>query len=309
MTRSQSNKKNKIHHVHTKIKFNMSYKNEEGYLQLLNSIIHDGIENKNDRTGVGTQSRFGEVCKYDISDWKLPLLTTKKVNFLSIVRELLFFISGSPDTNALKEQGVRIWEYYTSREMLDKCDLKDYPVGSYGPLYGVQWRHSGAKYVPNKPIVGGVDQLSELINGIKANPESRRHVICSWNPSDLKKSPLPPCHVLFQCYVRNGKLSSCLYQRSADMCLGVPYNIASYSLLTFIICKLCDLQPHEFTHCIGDAHVYLTHVENAKLQATRKPFVFPHIKMKKIEDIDSISEKDFELCNYKCHKFIKYSLH
>ena len=225
------------------------------YLDLLRRIYEDGVV-KTDRTGVGTKSIFGYQCRYDLSDG-FPLLTTKKVHLKSIIYELLWFLSGSTNIGYLKEHGVSIWDEWADEN------------GDLGPVYGHQWRSWP------KPDGGTIDQISNLIETIKRNPNSRRMLVSAWNVAEVDNMALPPCHCLFQFYVAEGKLSCQLYQRSADTFLGVPFNIASYALLTMMIAQVCGLEPGEFIHTTGDTHLYLNHLEQAALQLSREPRPLP----------------------------------
>ena len=249
------------------------------YLDLLRTIRDTGAV-KEDRTGVGTKSIFGYQCRYDLSEG-FPLLTTKKVHLKSIIYELLWFISGDTNIKYLKDHGVSIWDEWADEN------------GDLGPVYGHQWR--------SWPTPDGktIDQLSNLIDTIKNNPNSRRMLVSAWNVGEVEKMALPPCHCLFQFYVADGKLSCQLYQRSADTFLGVPFNIASYALLTMMIAQVCGLEPGEFIHTTGDTHLYLNHLEQADLQLSREPRKLP--KMKINPDVRSIFDfkyEDFELVDY-----------
>jgi len=256
------------------------------YLDLLQHIIDTGAS-KSDRTGTGTKSVFGYQVRFNLADG-FPLVTTKKCHLKSIIYELLWFLQGDTNIKYLKEHGVRIWDEWADEN------------GDLGPVYGKQWRSwEGA---------GGVvvDQVKELIHTIKTNPDSRRMIISAWNVADLPKMKLMPCHCLFQFYVADGKLSCQLYQRSADVFLGVPFNIASYSLLTLMIAQVCDLEPGEFVHSFGDVHLYNNHIEQAQLQLTRTPFPLPQMKINpSVKDIFNFKYEDFELMNYESHPAIK----
>jgi len=234
-----------------------------------------------------------------------PLLTTKRVFWRGVVEELLWFIKGSTNGKELSEKGVKIWEANGSKEFLEKQGITDREEGDLGPVYGFQWRHSGAKYKDmHADYTGkGIDQLADVINTIKNNPASRRIIMCAWNPTDLKAMALPPCHCLAQFYVANGELSCQLYQRSADMGLGVPFNVASYALLTVMVAQVTGLKPGEFIHTLGDAHVYLNHIEPLKEQLRREPRDFPKLVIKRpeIRDINEFEYEDFELVGYKPH--------
>ena len=241
-----------------------------------------------------------------------PLLTTKKVYWKGVVEELLWFISGSTDSNVLKEKGVRIWEGNSSREFLDSQGLSHYDQGDIGAGYGFQWRHFGAKYTNMYDSYEGqgVDQLKDVIYKIKNTPDDRRIIMSAWNPTDLDKMALPPCHIFVQFWVDSNKkeLHSQMYQRSCDVGLGVPFNIASYALLTCIIAKLCDLTPGDFHYCMGDTHIYKNHIDAIKLQITRDPYDFPKINIKDITDIDNIKFDDIELIDYKYYENIKMNM-
>lgn len=256
------------------------------YLDLLRHILDNGVH-KTDRTGTGTQSCFGYQLRFDLQKG-FPLVTTKKVHLKSIIYELLWFLKGETNIAYLKEHGVRIWDEWADAD------------GNLGPVYGKQWRSWEAK--DGKVI----DQVSDLVAQIKKNPDSRRLIISAWNVADLPEMALMPCHNMFQFYVADGKLSCQLYQRSADVFLGVPFNIASYALLTMMIAQVCDLQPGEFVHTFGDVHIYSNHVEQVKLQLTREPFPLPTMKLNPgVKDIFGFQYEDFTLENYQSHPVIK----
>ena len=256
------------------------------YLDLLQHIMDCGVE-KGDRTGTGTISVFGYQMRFDLSKG-FPALTTKKLHLRSIIHELLWFISGDTNIGYLKENGVRIWNEWADED------------GNLGPVYGHQWRHW--KGEDGKEI----DQLDELIEQIKANPNSRRLIVSSWNPSDVPNMALPPCHCFYQMYVANGKLSCMLYQRSCDTFLGVPFNIASYALFTMMVAQVCGLEPGEFVHTLGDTHIYLNHIEQVKLQLTREPKGLPTMKINPdVKSIYDFTYEDFVLENYEAHPTIK----
>ena len=256
------------------------------YLDLVKHIIATGTD-KSDRTGTGTRSVFGYQMRFDLQKG-FPLVTTKKAHLKSIIYELLWFLQGDTNTDYLKQHNVKIWDEWADEN------------GNLGPVYGKQWRSwVGADGVE-------VDQVKDLIHQIKNNPDSRRLIISAWNVADLPKMKLMPCHCLFQFYVANGKLSCQLYQRSADVFLGVPFNIASYALLTMMIAQVCDFQPGEFVHSFGDVHLYSNHFEQANLQLTRTPFPLPTMKINPdVKDIFSFKFEDFELENYVSHPGIK----
>ena len=259
--------------------FNLNITAVKTYLDLLEKILDEGGE-KDDRTGTGTLSIFGYQMQFDLSEG-FPMLTTKKVHFKSVVHELLWFLKGDTNIKYLQDNGVRIWNEWADEN------------GDLGPVYGKQWRSW------EKPNGENVDQIKYVIDEIKNNPKSRRLVVNAWNAGELEEMALTPCHCLFQFYVRDGKLSCQLYQRSADVFLGVPFNIASYSLLTHMIAQVCDLQPGHFVHTFGDVHLYSNHMEQAKLQLSRKPGKLPQIKLnEKIKNIDDFKYEDIELIDY-----------
>ncbi|MBN2611756.1 MAG: thymidylate synthase [Bacteroidales bacterium] len=256
------------------------------YLDLLDHVIRNGQEKK-DRTGTGTISVFGYQMRFGLQHG-FPLLTTKKLHLKSIIYELLWFLKGETNTRYLKEHGVSIWDEWAG------------PGGELGHIYGYQWR-SWPSYTG-----GHIDQVTSLIDSIKNNPDSRRHIVSAWNVADLDNMNLPPCHVLFQFYVADGKLSCQLYQRSADIFLGVPFNIASYSLLLMMVAQVTGLVPHEFIHTLGDAHIYLNHVEQVQKQLEREPRSLPRMKLNpEIKDIFQFEYDDFTLENYDPHPHIK----
>ena len=280
---------------------------EYQYINMLKNIIDNGTIRK-DRTGTGTKSLFGCQMRYDISK-HFPLLTTKRMYWKGIVEELLWFLRGDTDANKLKEKNVHIWDGNSSREYLDSIGLNNYREGECGPIYGFNFRHFGGLYKGcdynyendrNNGIKNGYDQVKNCINLIKNNPCSRRIIINLWNPCDLDKVALPACHVLYQFYVSNGKLSCSMYQRSGDMGLGVPFNIASASLMTYIFAKLCNLEPGEFIHTIGDAHIYLDHIESLKEQLKRKPRPFPYLNIedKNYNKVEDFNFNDFNISGY-----------
>ncbi len=258
----------------------------EAYQQLLRHILEQGTE-KTDRTGTGTKSVFGYQMRFDLQKG-FPLVTTKKVHLKSIIYELLWFLKGGTNIAYLKEHGVSIWNEWAD----DKGEL--------GPVYGKQWRSWEGK--DGKVI----DQITELIAQLKMNPDSRRLIINAWNVADLPEMALMPCHTMFQFYVAKGRLSCQLYQRSADVFLGVPFNIASYALLTLMVAQVCDLQPGDFVHTFGDVHIYKNHMEQVKLQLSREPFPLPQMKLNPaINDIFGFDFTDFTLENYQSHPAIK----
>ena len=256
------------------------------YLNLLQHILDTGVH-KSDRTGTGTQSCFGYQMRFDLNEG-FPLVTTKKLHVKSIIHELLWFLKGETNIAYLKENGVRIWDEWADEQ------------GELGPVYGKQWRSwEGADGKV-------VDQVSDLVEQIKKNPDSRRLIVSAWNVADLPEMALMPCHTLFQFYVAEGKLSCQLYQRSADVFLGVPFNIASYALLTIMIAQVCNLQPGEFIHTFGDVHIYNNHLEQVQLQLSGKPFPLPIMKLNPtVKNIFEFNYQDFTLENYQFHPAIK----
>jgi len=287
---------------------------EMQYLNICRDIIENGVQ-RGDRTGTGTKSKFGVQMRYSLRDDTLPLLTTKRTFWRGVAEELLWFIKGSTNANELAEKNIHIWDGNGSREFLDIQGLSHREEGDLGPVYGFQWRHFGAEYRDMHADYNGqgVDQLAECVDKIKNNPEDRRIVMSAWNPADLDKMALPPCHMFCQFYVDTEKneLSCQMYQRSADMGLGVPFNIASYALLTHMVAKVTGRKPGDFVHTIGDAHVYLNHVDALKEQLERNPRAFPKLKLKEgkiYDDIDGFVYEDFELVGYNPHKTIKMKM-
>jgi thymidylate synthase len=254
-------------------------------------LVHTTGVAKTDRTGTGTRSLFGHQMRFDLNEG-FPLVTTKKVHLRSIIQELLWFLQGSSDNNWLKERGVSIWDEWAR------------PDGSLGPVYGVQWR-SWPKPTPENPG-GHIDQIAEVIKTLKTNPDSRRIIVSAWNVADLDQMALMPCHAFFQFYVADGKLSCQLYQRSADIFLGVPFNIASYALLTHMVAQQCDLAVGDFIWTGGDCHIYSNHVDQVNEQLSRAPYAYPTLNIKrKPADIFSYEFEDFEVLDYQCHPAIK----
>ncbi|TKY71778.1 Bifunctional dihydrofolate reductase-thymidylate synthase [Spatholobus suberectus] len=279
------------------------------YLKLVQDIISEGTT-KDDRTGTGTLSKFGCQMRFNLRR-SFPLLTTKKVFWRGVVEELLWFISGSTNAKVLQEKGIHIWDGNASREYLDGVGLTEREEGDLGPVYGFQWRHFGARYTDMHDDYSGkgFDQLLDVISKIKHNPDDRRIILSAWNPADLKLVALPPCHMFAQFYVAHGELSCQMYQRSADMGLGIPFNIASYALLTCMIAHVCDLLPGDFVHVIGDAHVYCNHVRPLQEQLHNPPKPFPTLKInQKKKDIDSFVAADFKLIGYDPHQKIDMKL-
>ena len=259
------------------------------YLKLLKHILQNGTE-KSDRTGTGTKSVFGYQMRFDLAEG-FPLVTTKKLHLKSIIYELLWFLKGDTNIKYLKDNGVKIWDEWADEN------------GDLGPVYGQQWR--SWRGADGKVV----DQITDLIKQIKTNPDSRRLIVSAWNVAELNEMKLMPCHCLFQFYVAGGKLSCQLYQRSADVFLGVPFNIASYALLTMMIAGVCDLEPGEFIHSFGDVHLYNNHFEQAELQLTRTPFQLPQMKINpSVKNIFDFTFEDFELENYQSHQGIKASV-
>jgi thymidylate synthase len=256
------------------------------YLDLIEHILEHGVE-KGDRTGTGTKAVFGYQMRFDLGGG-FPLLTTKKLHLKSIIYELLWFLRGDTNIKYLKEHGVRIWDEWADE------------FGDLGPVYGFQWRFW------QDPDGGVVDQISQAVEMIKSNPESRRILVSAWNVGQIDRMALPPCHLLFQFYVAEGKLSCQLYQRSADVFLGVPFNIASYALLTQMMARVCNLEPGDFVHTLGDTHLYNNHLDQAKLQLSRKPYPLPQMIINPaVKSIFDFTYEDFELVNYQAHPHIK----
>lgn len=256
------------------------------YLELLDHVLKNGTK-KSDRTGTGTISVFGYQMRFNLGE-DFPLMTTKKLHLKSILHELLWFISGDTNIKYLKDNGVKIWNEWADEN------------GNLGPVYGSQWR--------SWPAADGrkIDQLINAIRSIKTTPDSRRHIVSSWNVGEIEKMALPPCHILFQFYVADGRLSCQLYQRSCDIFLGIPFNIVSYSLLTLMVAQATSLKPGEFIHTLGDAHIYLNHIDQVKLQLTREPYKLPKMTINPdITDITKFRYEDFTLSDYLYHPHIK----
>lgn len=253
------------------------------YLDLLKDVLENGVD-KMDRTGTGTRSVFGRQMRFDLQKG-FPLMTTKKMHLKSIIHELLWFIKGDTNVKYLQDNGVRIWNEWADEN------------GDLGPVYGAQWRNWNNE---------GIDQLAEVIDKLKNNPNDRRMIVSAWNVSKIKEMHLPPCHMMFQFYVADNKLSCMLYQRSCDMFLGVPFNIASYALLTMMIAQVCDLEVGEFIHTLGDTHIYHNHFEQVKEQLSRRPLPLPKMKINPaVKDINDFKYEDFELVDYQCYDAIK----
>jgi thymidylate synthase len=256
------------------------------YLDLVKHIMENGTD-KNDRTGTGTRSVFGYQMRFNLKEG-FPCITTKKLHLRSIIYELLWFLQGDTNIKYLQDNKVKIWDEWADEN------------GDLGPVYGYQWRSWPT------PDGGHIDQISQLIDRLKNNPDSRRHIVSAWNVANVDQMALPPCHTMFQFYVADGKLSCQLYQRSADVFLGVPFNIASYALLTMMVAQVCGLEAHEFVHTFGDAHIYSNHFEQVELQMTRDPRPLPTMKINPdIKDIFGFTGEDFELVDYDPHPHIK----
>ena len=255
------------------------------YLDLMRHVLEHG-HRKDDRTGTGTLSVFGWQMRFDLAQG-FPLLTTKKLHTKSIIHELLWFLRGDTNIRYLKENGVSIWD--------DWADAN----GDLGPVYGYQWR---SWHAPDGRVI---DQIAQLVDGLEKNPDSRRHIVTAWNPADIDRMKLPPCHALFQFYVADGKLSCQLYQRSADIFLGVPFNIASYALLTLMLAQVCGYQPGDFVHTLGDAHLYVNHLDQARLQLSREPRPLPRLRINpEARDLFAFRFEDFALEGYDPHPHI-----
>ena len=271
------------------------------YLDLLRDVLERG-KSREDRTGVGTRSLFGYQYRVDLAEG-FPLLTTKKVHFRSLAIELLWFLSGSTDVKALQEQRVSIWDEWATAEQTARFGRE---AGDLGPVYGHQWRRFGATKAADGYDDDGVDQIARLVEGIRNNPYSRRHIVTGWNPKEADQVALPPCHTLFQFYVDDGRLSAQLYQRSGDVFLGVPFNLASYALLTHMIAQVCDLEVGDFVHTFGDVHLYDNHVEQARTQLAREPRPLPKLHIDpSVRSIDAFRYEHFRLEGYDPQARIK----
>jgi dihydrofolate reductase/thymidylate synthase len=283
---------------------------EDEYLNLLRRILKDGDIREN-RTGIDTLSLFGERMTFDISE-RIPFLTTKRLAWKTLLRELLWFISGDTNNETLRAKGVRIWDGNSTREYLDSVGLTENAEGDLGAVYGHQWRHFGSEYVDCKTDYTGkgVDQLREVVRQIREEPNSRRIIMSAWNPAALKDMALPPCHLLAQWYVRSGDYLDCqMYQRSCDVALGVPFNIASYSILTYMLAHITGKRPGRFTHVLGDAHIYTDHINGVHSQLERTPYIFPRMSFsREIKDIDDFVESDFIIEGYLYHPTIKMKM-
>lgn len=281
---------------------NKQRKNEQAYLDLLRLVLTEGTE-KGDRTGTGTLSHFGAQLRFNLADG-FPLLTTKKVHFKSIVYELFWFLSGSTHVDYLQANGVRIWNEWSTAEQTARFNR---PAGDLGPVYGHQWRNYGASQREDGSYNNdGVDQITQVIEQIKTNPNSRRLIVSGWNPSEADQVALPPCHTLFQFFVADNKLSCQLYQRSADLFLGVPFNIASYALLTHMVAQVCGLEVGEFIWTGGDCHIYQNHREQVELQLTRELYKLPTLTLNPdVKDIFAFTYEDISVDGYESHPAIK----
>ena len=292
---------------------------ENTYLDLLSKILTVGSI-RDDRTGTGTKSIFGTQLRFSLENNQIPMLTTKKMFSKGIIEELLFFLRGETDTKLLEAKGVNIWKGNTSREFLDKRGLSHLPEGDMGKGYGFQWRKFGED--KSDPAIAptrwslfnfeGVDQLKLLIEGLKSDPYGRRHIITAWNPQQLSEMALPPCHILVQFYVDNGKLSSQFYMRSVDTFLGLPFNILSYAILTRIIAATVGMEAKEVIFVGGDAHIYQNHTDQVNEQISREPFSFPTMliskKLETVNDIEALQLSDFKITDYESHPSIKASM-
>lgn len=269
---------------------------EKIYLELVEKILEEGLVCEN-RTGVSTRSLMGVSMRWDLSDGTVPLLTTRRIPWKVVLSELLWFIRGGTNSKELERQGVNIWKDNSTRDFLDGRGL-EWEEGELGPIYGFQWRHFGASY-PSRE--GGVDQLTECLRLIREDPTSRRIILTAWNPLDIEKMALPPCHLLCQFLVRGDRLNCVLYQRSGDVGLGIPFNIASYATLTHIMARLAGLRAGELVHFIADAHIYENHEEPLRVQLTREPREFPRLRLREIASLDEITLSDMELIGYDPH--------
>lgn len=289
-------------HQKTTMPHKNPHKNEAAYLNLIRHVKEHGTP-KGDRTGTGTLSHFGAQMRFDLTDG-FPLLTTKKVHFKSIVHELLWFLSGDTHVKYLQDRGVRIWNEWSTAEQTAKFDRAE---GDLGPIYGHQWRNYGASQDDDGNYrQDGVDQIQELIKAIRQTPDSRRLIVSGWNPAEATQVALPPCHTLFQFFVANGRLSCQLYQRSADLFLGVPFNIASYALLTHMVAQVCGLNVGEFIWTGGDCHLYVNHLQQVEEQLSRTPYPLPTLTLNPaVTDIFAFGFDDIQINNYQCHATIK----
>lgn len=271
------------------------------YLNLMQKVLEEG-KARNDRTGTGTIGIFGYQMRFDLRDG-FPLLTTKKLHIRSIIHELLWFLRGETNVKSLQENGVRIWDEWSTLEQTAKFNR---PIGELGPIYGHQWRNYGSSLENGLYVKDGYDQIKRLISDIRKTPESRRLIVSGWNPLEVDDVALPPCHTLFQFYVQGKGLSCQLYQRSGDIFLGVPFNIASYALLTMMIAQVTGLEAHEFVHTFGDVHIYKNHIEQSKEQMSRVPGKLPIMKIdSNIKEIDDFKFEHFNLIGYEAQAHIK----
>jgi thymidylate synthase len=289
----------------------MTNSDEKKYLDLIKKVLEEG-ELRNTRNSV-TKSLFSEKLDFDISD-SIPFITTKKLAWKTVIKELLWFLSGSTDNKKLLDQDVKIWLGNSTREYMDSIGFTEREVNDLGPIYGHQWRHFNAEYKDQKTDYTnkGVDQIQQVIHLLKNDPMSRRIILTAWNPCQINQVNLPPCHIMCQFYVSSNKELSCMmYQRSADIGLGLPFNIASYAVLTYILGKLSNLKPKKLSIIIGDAHIYENHIDALKEQITREPFEFPKLELNlekeynKVEDFDI---NDFKILNYKCFEHLKMQM-
>lgn len=273
---------------------------EQQYLDLIKQVAKSGHKKVVERNNAVTYSVFGHMSRYSLRDGTLPVITTKRIFLRGVIEELLWMLSGDTNSKTLESKGVNIWKGHTSREHLDSCGLTDYEEGYAGPIYGAQWRGTDNS-------THSVDQISQVIESLREQPGSRRHVVCAWNPGDIPKMALPPCHCLFQFYIDDEGLSCQLYQRSADIGLGVPFNITSYSLLTHIIAKLVGVPAKEFIHVLGDAHIYAEHMDKLVEQSKREPLPFPKVSILST-DIDQLDASKILVRNYQYHDIIKLDM-
>lgn len=285
---------------------------ESGYIDLIRRIIYTGEERTTRNAKV--YSVFGATLTFDMSNGTIPIITTKKVSFKNVFHELMFFLCGITDTKYLEQRGVNIWKGNTTREFLDQRGLFDYREGVIGPGYGFQWNHFGAEYKgPDYDYTNeGINQIDECIDTIRNDPTSRRILFSSWNPVDFGRMALPPCHIMFQFYVRNVNgvkyLDGQLYQRSADVMLGVPYNILSYSLLLYMVAKVTDLKVGKLHMCFGDVHIYDNHMDGAREQIGRTPYAFPKFEINGVKSIREYTIEDMCMCEYQCYPNIKMKM-
>ena len=285
---------------------------EQQYLDLLREVLDHGELRLSERTGVGTKALFGRQHRYSLRNESFPLFTTKKVSFSLVLSELLWMLSGDTRVKTLQDQGNHIWDGNTTRSFLDAQGMTDFETGLLGKGYGYQWRHCGRHYDKQTGEVSGpgVDQLADVLEQLKSNPESRRHLVVSWNPLHLKEMALAPCHCFFQFFVAKEELSCLFYQRSCDLGLGVPFNVASYALLTIIMAHLTGLKPGELIHSMGDVHIYLSHEESLRKQIERSPYPFPRLRITNASWIrlEDVRAEEIQLLGYKSHSKLKMSM-